>query len=105
MNQIEGQGKESEQSDRTIDEYERILREKVEHHANDVKRKFRQISDGDIPRAALQHLIASIFGTQHQISPQQIDQLIQRLHLKHLDKIRFDEEYLYSWLHEHLNFE
>lgn len=70
-----------------------ILREKVRSQLHDVKTKFRHSNDSDsngkISRQALNHLIASIFGTQKQISPSQIDKLLERFHLKHLDKIRF----------------
>jgi hypothetical protein len=76
-----------------IDELEITLREKVRSQIHDVRTKFRHASDfdsnGKISREALQHLIASIFGTQQQIGLNQIDKLLERLHLKHLNKIRF----------------
>jgi DNA-binding MurR/RpiR family transcriptional regulator len=76
-----------------LDELETILREKVRSQMHDVRTKFRHAADldsnGKISREAFQHLIASIFGTQRQIGPQQIDKLLERLNLKHLNKIRF----------------
>jgi hypothetical protein len=76
-----------------IDELETILREKVRSQIHDVRTKFRHAADldtnGKISREALHHLIASIFGTQKQIGPNQIDKLLERLNLKNLNKIRF----------------
>lgn len=76
-----------------LDELETILREKVRLQMHDVKTKFRHAADfdsnGKISREALHHIIASIFGTQKQIGPNQIDKLLDRLNLKHLNKIRF----------------
>jgi hypothetical protein len=76
-----------------IDELEIILREKVRSQLHDVRAKFRHAaqndSNGRITRQALQHLIATIFGTQKQIGPNQIEKLLERLNLKHLNKIRF----------------
>jgi hypothetical protein len=76
-----------------IDELETTLREKVRSQLHDVRAKFRHAaqmdSNGKITRQALQHLIATIFGTQRQIGPNQIDKLLDRLNLKHLNKIRF----------------
>jgi hypothetical protein len=76
-----------------IDELETILREKVRSQIQDVRTKFHHTADfdsnGNISREALQHIIASIFGTQRQIGPNQIDKFEERLHLKHLNKIRF----------------
>ena len=70
-----------------------ILREKVRSQIQDVRTKFRHAADfdsnGKISREALQHIIASIFGTQRQIRPNQIDKLLERLNLKQLNKIRF----------------
>lgn len=73
-----------------LDELEMILREKVHSQFNEIKNKFRHASEtnGFISRPALQHIIQSIFGIQRQISPQQIDQLLERFHLKHLNKIK-----------------
>ncbi|CAF3904120.1 unnamed protein product, partial [Rotaria sp. Silwood1] len=75
-----------------IDELETTLREKVRSQIHDVRAKFRHVSDidsnGKISRQALRHIIASIFGSQRQIGPNQIDKLLERLHLKHLNKIR-----------------
>ncbi|CAF3203302.1 unnamed protein product [Rotaria sp. Silwood2] len=89
-------GKASPRTSRiVIDELERMLREKVRSQIHDVRTKFRHVSDvdsnGKISRQALQHIIASIFGSQRQIGPNQIDKLLERLHLKHLNKISFDE--------------
>ncbi|CAF4540419.1 unnamed protein product, partial [Rotaria sp. Silwood2] len=89
-------GKASPRTSRiVIDELERMLREKVRLQIHDVRTKFRHVSDvdsnGKISRQALQHIIASIFGSQRQIGPNQIDKLLERLHLKHLNKISFDE--------------
>ncbi|CAF4816073.1 unnamed protein product [Rotaria sp. Silwood1] len=94
-----------------IDELETTLREKVRSQIHDVRAKFRHVSDidsnGKISRQALRHIIASIFGSQRQIGPNQIDKLLERLHLKHLNKISLDEflnslfnveEELPSWL-------
>ncbi len=76
-----------------IDELEATLREKVRSQLHDVRAKFRHAaqidSNGKITPQALQHLIATIFGTQRQIGPNQIDKLLDRLNLKHLNKIRF----------------
>ncbi|CAF4595974.1 unnamed protein product [Rotaria sp. Silwood2] len=78
-----------------IDELEMMLREKVRSQLHDVRTKFRHAAQNDpngkISRQALQHLIATIFGTQKQIGPNQIDKLLERLYLKHLNKISFDE--------------
>ncbi|CAF4145913.1 unnamed protein product [Rotaria sordida] len=89
-------GKASPRTSRIIiDELERMLREKVRSQIHDVRTKFRHVTDldsnGKISRQALQHIIASIFGSQRQIGPNQIDKLLERLHLKHLNKISFDE--------------
>ncbi|CAF1077134.1 unnamed protein product [Rotaria sordida] len=89
-------GKASPRTSRIIiDELERMLREKVHSQIHDVRTKFRHVTDldsnGKISRQALQHIIASIFGSQRQIGPNQIDKLLERLHLKHLNKISFDE--------------
>ena len=67
------------------------LREKVRSQLSDVRVKFRHAADstGQLSRSALQHFIASIFGTQRQISPQQIQLLIDRLHLKQQEQITF----------------
>jgi Ca2+-binding EF-hand superfamily protein len=77
-----------------LDEFENILREKVRSQMHDVRTKFRHAADfdsnGKISREALHHIIASIFGTQRQIGPNQIDKLLERLNLKNLNKIRFD---------------
>ena len=85
-----------------LDEFEMILREKVRSQLHDVKTKFRHANDfdsnGKISRQALNHLIASIFGTQKQISPGQIDKLLERFHLKHLDKIRFVFSFLFFFI-------
>lgn len=75
-----------------LDELEMSLREKVRSQFFDVKVKFRHAADsstGMISRAALQHFIASIFGTQRQVSPQQIEQLIERINLKQFNQITF----------------
>ncbi len=60
-----------------------------------IRTKFRHTaqndSNGKITRQALQHLIATIFGTQRQIRTNQIDKLLERINLKHLNKISFDE--------------
>ncbi|CAF1342560.1 unnamed protein product [Rotaria magnacalcarata] len=86
----------------TIDELETILKEKVRTQIHDIKTKFRHVSDfdsnGKISRQALQHLVATIFGTQIQIAPNQIEKLLEKLHLKHFNKISFDE-FLNSLLH------
>lgn len=78
-----------------IDELETTLREKVRSQLHDVRAKFRHAAqnepNGKITRQGLQHLIATIFGTQKQIGPNQIDKLIDRLNLKHANKIGFDE--------------
>ncbi len=75
-----------------LDELETILREKVRLQIQDVRTKFRHATDldsnGKISREALHHFIASIFGTQKQIGPNQIDKLLERLNLKNLNKIR-----------------
>ena len=73
-----------------IDELETMLREKVRRQLSDVRTKFRHASqNGKISRQALIHLIGTIFTTHQQISPKQIDKLLQRIHLQHKDKIRF----------------
>ncbi len=76
----------------TIDELEATLREKVRSQLHDVRTKFRHAAQNDpngkLDRQALQHLIATIFGTQKQVSPNQIDKLLQRINLKHSNKIR-----------------
>jgi Ca2+-binding EF-hand superfamily protein len=76
-----------------LDELETILREKVRSQMHDVRTKFRHAADsnGQISREALHHLIASIFGTQKQIRPNQIDKLLERINLKHFNKISFDQ--------------
>ena len=78
-----------------IDELETALREKVRSQMHDIRTKFRHASQNDpngkINRQALQHFIATTFGTQRQISPNQIDKLLERLRLKHLNKIRLQE--------------
>ena len=71
-----------------------IFKEKLRSQFNEIKTKFRHASesndpDGSISRPALQHLIASIFGIQRQISPHQIDLLLERFQLKHSQKISF----------------
>ena len=75
-----------------IDELETTLRERVRSQVHDVRTKFRHAADfdsnGRISREALQHLIASIFGTQRQIGPNQMDKLLERLNFKNLNKIR-----------------
>jgi hypothetical protein len=62
---------------------------------HDVRTKFRHAADldtnGKLSREGLHHLIASIFGTQKQVGPNQIDKLLERLNLKNLNKITFDE--------------
>ncbi|CAF2140370.1 unnamed protein product [Rotaria magnacalcarata] len=78
-----------------IDELEVKLREKVRSQLHDVRTKFRHAAQNDpngkISRQALQHLIATVFGTQTQIAPNQIEKLLERLDLKYLNKISFDE--------------
>jgi hypothetical protein len=78
-----------------LDELETILREKVRSQLHDVRAKFRHAAQNDpngkINRQALQHLIATIFGTQKQIGPNQIDKLLERINLKYANKISFDE--------------
>lgn len=78
-----------------LDELETILREKVRSQIHDVRAKFRHAADfdsnGKISREALHHIIASIFGTQKQVGPNQIDKLLERLNLKNFNKISFDE--------------
>ncbi|CAF3658026.1 unnamed protein product [Rotaria sp. Silwood1] len=78
-----------------IDELEMMLREKVRSQLHDVRTKFRHAAQNDpngkISRQALQHLIATIFGTQKQIGPNQIEKLLERFNLKNLNKISFDE--------------
>lgn len=86
--------KESRQSSRLlIDELEVKLREKVRSQLHDVRTKFRHAAQNDpngkINRQALQHLIATIFGTQIQIGPNHIDKLLERLNLKNVKKIRY----------------
>jgi hypothetical protein len=82
-----------------IDELEITLREKVRSQLHNVRTKFRHgdniDSNGTISRQALEHLIASLFGTQKQIAPNQIDKLLERLHLKHLNKIRLNIIFLF----------
>jgi hypothetical protein len=77
-----------------LDELETILREKVRSQLHDVRTKFRHAaqndSNGKITRQALQHLIATIFGKQKQIGPNQIEKLLERINLKYANKIRFD---------------
>jgi len=76
-----------------VDELQSILKEKVRSQLNDIRIKFCHSidydSNGRISREAFKHIIASIFGTQRQIPPNQIDKLLERLHLKHLTRIRF----------------
>ncbi|CAF4013780.1 unnamed protein product, partial [Rotaria sp. Silwood1] len=76
-------------------ELEIMLREKVRSQLHDVRTKFRHAAQNDpngkISRQALQHLIATIFGTQKQIGPNQIEKLLERFNLKNLNKISFDE--------------
>ncbi|CAF1321815.1 unnamed protein product [Adineta steineri] len=78
-----------------VNELESILKEKVRLQLNDIRTKFRHSIDfdnnGKISYQALKHIIASIFGVQRQISPNQIDKLLEKLHLKNLTKISFDE--------------
>ncbi|CAF4042948.1 unnamed protein product [Rotaria sordida] len=88
--------KESCQTSRIeIDELEMMLREKVRSQIHDVRTKFRHATQNDpngkISRQAFQHLIATIFGTQKQIGPYQIEKLLERLNLKYLNKISFDQ--------------
>jgi hypothetical protein len=60
-----------------------------------IRTKFRHTaqndSNGKITRQALQHLIATIFGTQRQIRTNQIDKLLERINLKYSNKIRFNQ--------------
>ena len=83
----------SRRSKLEVDELEQLLREKIRSQMNDVKTKFRHAAQNDpngkINRIALQHFIATIFGKQKQVSPQQIDQLLIRFNLKHSNQIRF----------------
>ena len=76
-----------------IDQLEFILRDKVRSQMHDVRTKFRhaadQQSNGKINRQALKHIIATIFGTQKQISHQQIDLLLQRFNFSNSNQIRF----------------
>ncbi|UJR34858.1 hypothetical protein I4U23_027637 [Adineta vaga] len=78
-----------------IDEFSSILKEKVRLQENDIRIKFRHSidfdSNGKISLQALKHIIASIFGTQKQISPNQIEKLLEKFHLNHITKISFDE--------------
>ncbi|CAF0859260.1 unnamed protein product [Adineta ricciae] len=78
-----------------IDELEASLREKVRFQLHAIRAKFRHAAQNDpsgkIDRPALQHLIATIYGTQKQVSPAQIDRLLERLQLKSSNKISFDE--------------
>ncbi len=84
-----------------IDELETTLREKVRSQLHDVRTKFRHAAENDpngkITRPALQHLIATIFGTQKHLGPNQIDKLLERINLKHLNKIRFRIFYLFFY--------
>lgn len=77
-----------------IDQLEQNLREKVRSQMHDVRTKFRHAAENDpqgkINRQALKHLIATIFGTQKQISPQQIEHLLQRFYFKNPNQIRFE---------------
>jgi hypothetical protein len=77
-----------------IIELEMILKEKVRSQLHDVRTKFRHAAkndpNGKITRPALQHLIATIFGTQIQISPNLIEKLLERIHLKHSNQIRLE---------------
>jgi hypothetical protein len=96
---VSQKGRETPQTSRIIiDELEATLREKVRSQLHDVRTKFRHAAQNDlngkITREALQHLIATIFGTQKQIGRNQIDKLLERLNLKHLNKIRFINFYL-----------
>lgn len=88
----EKQSRSSRRSKLEIDELEQLLREKVRSQLSDVKTKFRHAAQNDpngkINRTALQHFIATIFGKQKQVSPQQIDQLLIRFNLKHSNQIR-----------------
>jgi len=85
-----------------LDELETILREKVRSQMHDVRTKFRHAADfdsnGKISREALHHIIASIFGTQKQIGPNQIDKLLERLHLKNINKIRFSFYFIFIFI-------
>ncbi|UJR11717.1 hypothetical protein I4U23_015898 [Adineta vaga] len=87
--------KKGETSRLAIDELEAALREKIRVQLHDVRAKFRHAAQNDpsgkIDRPALQHLIATIYGTQKQVSPHQIDKLLERLQLKQSTKISFDE--------------
>jgi hypothetical protein len=91
--------KEKENGRISISELESILRDKVRSQMHDVRSKFRHASDNDpngkISRQAFQHLIGTIFGTQRQIGPNEIDKLLERLNLKHSNKIRFIFTFLY----------
>jgi len=82
-----------------IDELESSLRDKVRSQLHDVRTKFRHSaqnnSNGKIDRQALHHFIATIFGTQKQISHNHIDKLLQRLNLKHQTKIRFFSSFVF----------
>lgn len=64
-----------------------------------MKTKFRHSaqnnSNGKIDRQALHHFIATIFGTQKQVSPNHIDKLLERLNLKHQTKIRFVSSFFF----------
>jgi len=85
-----------------IVELESILKEKVRSQIGDVRIKFRHCADfdsnGKISREAFKHVIASIFGTQRQISSNQIDQLLEKLHLKDFKRIRFSFSSSFSLL-------
>ncbi|CAF1497870.1 unnamed protein product [Adineta steineri] len=78
-----------------IDELEVTLREKVRSQFHNVRTKFRHAAhndpNGKIDRQALQHFISTIFGTQKQVAPIQIDKLLERLNLKRFNKISFDD--------------
>ena len=78
-----------------LDQLENIFKEKLRYEMHDIRAKFRHAQDydsnGRISQQALHHIIASTFGTQIQISPQQIDLLLQRFHLNHLPKVTFDQ--------------
>ncbi|CAF1332292.1 unnamed protein product, partial [Adineta ricciae] len=78
-----------------LDELLSILREKVRSQENDIRIKFRHSidfdSNGKISLQAFKHILASIFGIQRQISPNQIEKLIEKLHLSNLTKISFDD--------------
>ncbi len=85
-----------------IVELESILKEKVRSQVGDIRIKFRHCADfdsnGKISREAFKHVIASIFGTQRQISSNQIDQLLEKVHLKDFKRIRSSSSFSFSLL-------